>query len=83
MSNSLNVDPTLDVDIVDLLTQLLARQVSSLVSETADELARFGVSVQSPSGSDVLAWEVRLYRGLAKNCADKAAMAEGLMPKPK
>jgi len=66
MSNSLNVDPTLDVDIVDLRTQLLARQVSSLVSETADELARFGVSVQSPSGSDVLAVLARHLRRAQK-----------------
>ena len=53
------------VDVVDMLIQLLVRQVSALVEETAHELAK-------SSGSD----EATIYRALAENCATKAQMLE-------
>jgi hypothetical protein len=56
------------IDVVDLLTQLLAQQVGALVSKTADELARL-------SDVNELTWEVDLYRGLADNCTEKAKRA--------
>ena len=46
---------------VDMLIQLLVRQVSALVEETAHELAKY-------SGGD----EATIYRALAENCATKA-----------
>jgi hypothetical protein len=58
------VDNTTDegVDVVDMLIQLLVRQVSALVEETAYELAKY-------SGGD----EATIYRALAENCATKDA----------
>ena len=50
---------------VDMLIQLLVRQVSALVEEAAHELAK-------SSGSD----EATIYRALAENCATKAQMLE-------
>ena len=53
------------VDVVDMLIQLLVRQVSALVEETAHELAKH-------SGGD----EATIYRALAENWATKAQMLE-------
>ena len=50
------------VDVVDMLIQLLVRQVSALVEETAHELAKY-------SGGD----EATIYRALAENCATKVS----------
>jgi hypothetical protein len=46
-----------------------------LVRETAVELSRLS------GKNDDLGWEAALYRGLAKNCAEKAALAKALAPK--
>jgi hypothetical protein len=63
-----------EIDIVSLLTQLLARQVSRLVSETADELERL-----TNGKTDALRWEASLYKGLGKNCAEKAKLAKSFV----
>jgi hypothetical protein len=65
----------IEIDVADTLTQLLGRQVSTLVRETADELFRL-------SGADALKWEDGLYTGLADNCAKKARFAKGLASSP-
>jgi hypothetical protein len=53
------------------IEDLLNRQVSSLVSATADAVAATGSSMS------VLELEAHFYRSLAVNCENKARMMEG------
>lgn len=57
------------VDMAQLLSGLLQRQVSDLVVSIAEELRRFGKNVD---------WDARLYEIVAESCAKKAEMFRAL-----
>ena len=57
------------IDVVDVLVQLLSRQISLLIDEAADEIARI-------EGEDGLLWSSRLCTAIRDNLADKAQLAQ-------
>lgn len=61
---------TKEIDMANMLINLLARQTSYAVDETADELAKF-------FDEGRLLWSARVYTALAENLAEKAKNGRG------